>query len=68
MGLLTMALIMTKTDKKEECSECFGRGFYYEVIDGTVEVYVQDYNEVYCSCKKGDRLRVRDGSLPSSPK
>lgn len=59
--LLTMALIMTKTDKKEECSECFGRGFYCEMIPETEHLYIPDYNEVYCDCPRGVILRKKDG-------
>jgi len=45
-----------------ECDKCYGRGWFPETVAGTENDYIPDYNERYCDCDAGKRLRVRDGA------
>lgn len=45
-----------------DCDECYGRGWFPETVAGTEDDYIPDYNEKYCDCEAGKRLRVKDGA------
>lgn len=44
-----------------ECDKCYGAGNYPEVVPGTEDDYIPDFNERYCDCEAGRWRRVYDG-------
>jgi hypothetical protein len=46
----------------KQCQKCYGTGWYPEVVAGTEDDYIPDYNERYCDCEAGKWCRIRDGA------
>jgi hypothetical protein len=41
--------------------DCLGLGWGAEVVAGTEDDYIPDYNEKYCDCEAGRWRRIHDG-------
>jgi hypothetical protein len=43
------------------CPNCFGQGWFAEVVAGTEDDYIPDHRERFCDCEAGRWRRVADG-------